>query len=103
MSESDFLQRCENTLNKLSEELEKHDKNSKLDVEYSDGILTIVIESTSKTYIINRHGASQKIWYSSPFTGADYFSFDKNSQNWLDSKGEKLEEKLFTELQKILN
>ncbi len=103
MSESDFLQRCENTLNKLSEELEIRDKNSKLDVEYSDGILTIVLEATSKTYVINRHGASQKIWYSSPFTGADYFSFDENSQNWLDSKGEKLEVKLLSELQKILN
>ncbi len=103
MSESDFLQRCENALNKLFEELEARDKNSKLDVEYLDGILTIVLEETSKTYVINRHGASQKIWYSSPFTGADYFSFDEKSQNWLDSKGEKLEEKLFAELQKILN
>jgi iron donor protein CyaY len=103
MSESDFLQRCENTLNKLSEELEIRDKNSKLDVEYSDGILTILIEETSKTYVINRHGASQKIWYSSPFTGADYFSFEDTSQSWIDSKGEKLEVKLLSELQKILN
>jgi iron donor protein CyaY len=103
MSESDFLQRCENTLNKISEELEIRDKNSKLDVEYSDGILTILIEETSKTYVINRHGASQKIWYSSPFTGADYFSFEDTSQSWIDSKGEKLEVKLLNELQKILN
>ena len=103
MSESDFLQRCENTLNKISEELEIRDKNSKLDVEYSDGILTILIEETSKTYVINRHGASQKIWYSSPFTGADYFSFEDTSQSWIDSKGEKLEVKLLSELQKILN
>ncbi len=103
MLESTFLKSCETVLTALSEAVENRDKNSKLDVEYSDGILTIIIEATSQTYIINRHAASQKIWYSSPFSGANYFSFDEASQNWLDSKGEKLEEKLFGELQKILN
>lgn len=101
MSESNFHNSCETVLNSLAEAIENRDKNSKLDVEYSDGILTITIEATSQTYVINRHAASQKIWYSSPFTGADYFSFDEASQNWLDSKGEWLEEKLFSELQKI--
>lgn len=101
MSESNFLNSCEIVLNSLAEAIESRDKNSKLDVEYSDGILTIVIESTSQTYVINRHAASQKIWYSSPFSGANYFSFDEASQNWLDSKGDKLEEKLFNELTKI--
>ncbi|MES2961437.1 MAG: iron donor protein CyaY [Pseudomonadota bacterium] len=103
MQEKDFLKSCEQTLIELAENLETKDKNSKLDVEYSDGILTIIIEATSQTYIINRHAASQKIWYSSPITGADYFAFDEKSQNWLDSKGEKLEEKLFSELENILN
>ncbi len=101
MSESNFLNSCETVLNSLAGKIENRDKNSKLDVEYSDGILTIVIEATSQTYVINRHAASQKIWYSSPFSGADYFSFDEASQNWLDSKGEGLEEKLFSELQKL--
>ena len=103
MLESIFLKSCETALIELSEAIENLDKNSKLDVEYSDGILTIVIEATSQTYIINRHAASQKIWYSSPFSGANYFSCDQGSQNWLDSKGERLEEKLFAELAKILN
>ncbi len=102
MSETNFLQRCEETLSKLLIELETRDKNSKLDVEYSDGILTILIEETSKTYVINRHAASQKIWYSSPFSGADYFSFDEVSQNWRDAKGEELAQKLFSELQRVL-
>lgn len=103
MQESTFLKHCETTLNNLCTAIENCDKNSKLDVEYSDGILTIIIEATSQTYIINRHAASQKIWYSSPFSGADYFAFDEATQSWLDSKGEKLEDKLFTELVKILN
>ena len=103
MQEKDFLKFCEQILVQLSENIEIKDKNSKLDVEYSDGILTIIIEATSQTYIINRHAASQKIWYSSPITGADYFVFDEKAQNWLDFKGEKLEEKLFSELENIIN
>lgn len=102
MLEKNFLSNCEQTLTKLSELIEATDKNSKLDVEYSDGILTIIVEATSQTYIINRHAASQKIWYSSPLSGADYFAFDENSAKWLDSKGEELEEKLSSELKTII-
>jgi iron donor protein CyaY len=103
MTESDFLKSCEDALIKISEDVEDSDKNSKLDVEYSDGILTIIIEETSQTYVVNRHAASQKIWYSSPFSGADYFSFNESANDWLDSKGKTLREKLFGELNNILN
>lgn len=98
MSEKDFLKNCEASLSKLCQQVEEMDKNAQLDVEYSDGILSIVIEATKQTYVINRHAASQKIWYSSPITGANYFSFDENSQKWLDSKLSELEQKLFSEL-----
>lgn len=102
MTKKNFSALCEAALTQLSADIENLDKNSKLDVEYSDGILTIIIEETSQTYIINRHSASQKIWYSSPFSGADYFVFDEKSANWLDSRNEELSQKLFSELQKIL-
>jgi len=101
MNEKFFLKLCDDALLYLSVAVEEQDKNSKLDVEYSDGILTIMVEKTSQTYIINRHSASQKIWYSSPFSGADYFAFDEKSAKWLDSKGEELSQKLFSELNKI--
>lgn len=98
MSEQNFHNNCDAFLEKLSQQIENNDKNSKLDVEYSDGILKIIVEASSQTYVINRHSASQKIWYSSPLSGADYFSFDANSVKWLDSKGEELSQKLFSEL-----
>ncbi len=102
MIEKDFLENCDNTLQSIFERLESEDINSKLDVEYSDGILTIIIEESKKTYIINRHQATQKIWYSSPFSGADYFSYDINSLKWLNSKAEELFEKLFLELKNYI-
>ncbi len=94
-----FHNLCDEFLENLAEQIESKDKNSKLDVEYSDGILTIKLEDSGKTYIINRHSASQKIWYSSPFSGANYFSFN---EKWLDSKGEEISEKLLLELKNYL-
>lgn len=101
MSETSFFNNCEVTLSNLAQEVENRDKNAQFDIEYSDGILTIIFEKTSQTYIINRHAASQKIWYSSPLSGADYFVFDEKSSKWLDSKGEQLENKLFSELKTL--
>jgi len=103
MLEKDFYQLCESALVKLSEAIENADKNSQLDVEYSDGILKIVITKTKKTYVINRNLGNQKIWYSSPFSGANYFSFDEKTHDWRDAKGDELAEKLFSELKQIFD
>ncbi len=102
MLEKDFIKLCETALSDLFDMIENADKNSKLDVEYSDGILEIVVVATKQTYIINRNSGNQKIWYSSPFTGADYFSFDGQSQKWLDEKGIELTNKLFSELNTLI-
>jgi len=102
MLEKDFYKFCEEALSKLFDELEKMDKNSNLDLDYSDGILKIVDIASSSTYVINRNLGNQKIWYSSPLTGADYFSFDEKEQVWLNAKDEELSSKLFAELKKFL-
>jgi iron donor protein CyaY len=97
-----FYNLCENFLQNLAEKLELQDVESKLEVEYQDGILEIIIINNKKTFIINRNAGNQKIWYSSPFLGADYFSFDESSQHWLNADGKELSEKLFNELNIIL-
>ncbi|MBM3579929.1 MAG: hypothetical protein FJX34_04070 [Alphaproteobacteria bacterium] len=99
MTKKDFYQRCESALIRLADDVEAADKNSQLDVEYADGILQIVIIADNKTYIINRNSGNHKIWYSSPFSGADYFSFDEERNEWRDANGEGLRAKLFSELQ----
>lgn len=93
-----FYKQSENFLIQLADDIEKQDSESIFDVEYSDGILTILVHATDQEYVINRHSANQKIWYSSPLSGADYFSFNDKTREWLNSKGEKLETKLFAEL-----
>jgi frataxin-like iron-binding protein CyaY len=93
-----FYKLSENYLIKLADDIEKQDSESIFVVEYSVGILTILIHKTSQEYVINRHSANQKIWYSSPLSGADYFTLEEGGSEWLNVKGEELEQKLLTEL-----
>jgi len=93
-----FYLECENYLSNLASKIEDFDKNSQMDIDYSEGILKIVIIENKKTYVINRNSGNQKIWYSSPFSGADYFSFDEQTNQWINNKKEELTNKLFNEL-----
>ncbi len=93
-----FYKSSEEFLIKLADQIEVADDNSIFDVEYSDGILKIEVYASNQEYVINRHNANQKIWYSSPISGADYFSYDESSQQWLNSRHEELEKKLLAEL-----
>lgn len=93
-----FYKQSEDFLVKISDLIEKEDVDSIFDVDCSDGILTILVHTSDEEYIINRHSANQKIWYSSPLSGADYFTFDESSRQWINAKGVELRDKLFAEL-----
>ena len=54
-------------------------------------------------FVINRNSGNQKIWYSSPFTGADYFAFDEVAKQWINAKKIELTQKLMSELQEYFN
>lgn len=94
-----FSHLAEGKLIKIADYIEHKDHHSTFDVEYADGILNINVFKTKQVYVINKHSASQKIWFSSPISGANYFSYDESNQKWLDDKGKELEEFLIKELQ----
>ena len=96
-----FYELCEQYLYDIAEKIEKLDIHSNIDVDYLDGILKITIIN-KKTFIINRNSGNAKIWYSSPFTGADYFSFDDSQKKCLNSSGIELLKKLLEELKPYL-
>lgn len=100
MLEKDFYQYCEQTLSKLFDEVEAFDEDCNFDTDYSDGILKIILPD-GKTYIINRNLGNQKIWFSSPFSGADYFAFNAEKKLWLNDLEIEISNKLFDELKKI--
>jgi iron donor protein CyaY len=98
-----FYQLCDDFLQSLSQLIENRDSSSALEIDYLDGILKIVINNNKKTFIINRNAGNQKIWYSSPFSGADYFSYNQESKQWLNSSNLELSEKLMNELKSFIN
>ena len=98
MQEAEFLELAQNSLIELADFIENNDEKSIFDVEYSDGILNIEIFGLNKVYVINKHGASQKIWFSSPISGADYFSWNFEQKQWLDKNDCDLKTILINEL-----
>lgn len=99
MLEKDFAKLAEEQLISLAKIIEDNDHNSLFDVEYLDGILNIFVVATRQTYVINKHSASKKIWYSSPISRTDYFSYDMEEKKWLNDKRQELLQKLVTELE----
>jgi frataxin len=101
MLEKDFYHYCEQTLSKLFEGVEAFDKDCNFDTDYSDGILKIILP-LGKTFVINRNSGNQKIWFSSPFSGADYFAFNEEKKAWLNDSEIELSKKLFDELKNLV-
>lgn len=103
MEESEFINLCDESLNEIADLLEQKDVNSMLDIEYLDGILELEIIDENLKYIINRNSGNQKIWYSSPFSGVDYFSYDASKKSWQNDHGLELTAKILQELDKYFN
>jgi iron donor protein CyaY len=95
MEEQEYLTISAKFLENLTEKIEYADQEAVLEVEFHDGIIEIN-DSDARTFIINQHSATKKIWYSSPFSGADYFAFTR--QNWLNKEGVDIIKKLSDEL-----
>ncbi len=93
-----FYALCHQYLSNLVEQIETADKHCLLEVDYVDGVLNIIISSTKQTFVINRNAGNEKIWYSSPISGPDYFSFDLNKNDWLNQQNINLTDKIFSEL-----
>ena len=97
----DFNYLCETYLEELANKIDQEDNNFNLDIEYLDGILSIKILSNNKIFVINRNSGNKKIWYSSPFSGADYFSYDQDKKQWLSDSKVELTKKIFEELKEF--
>jgi len=49
-----------------------------LEMSYSDGVLKIYEPNQSRTWVLNKHGATRQIWLSSPLTGPSKYNFHRN-------------------------
>ena len=66
----DFEKLAEEELERIFEMLEKDET---LEVTFADGVLTI--KALNGDYAINKHMATEQIWFSSPVSSLKYFVF----------------------------
>ena len=89
MPDTDFTEIAEKTLELIHEGLEEADSEYTLDMDVSDGILSVELPS-GDSYVINVHHASEQIWVSSPVSGGCHFSYCEEDSEWSDSDGMEL-------------
>ena len=78
------------------------EKFEDFDVDYLDGILKITIEKKGQ-FVINKHSSSQKIWYSSPVSGAKYFVWNDEVESFLcQNSGKYVEDILMDDLSRYV-
>jgi frataxin len=64
------------------------------------GVLTIEAPEDAGTWVINKQGVNQQIWWSSPKSGPMRFEYDESRLQWRGSRGD---EKLSCLLSKELS
>lgn len=103
LTEIDFEQACNETLESLCEYFEQivednpHLENP--DILFNDGVLTIQLGEPYGTYVINRQTPNKQIWLSSPTSGPKRYDF--NGTKWIyKHDGVSLHELLTSELSK---
>jgi frataxin len=102
MDDSDFDRLATLTLKRLTVAIEDAMEDVLDDIELQGPVLTIKLEDGG-TYVINKHGANQEIWLSSPKSGAAHFKHDPASGAWLPTRGgEPLHDRLEAELGDVL-
>lgn len=94
LDESRFHLLADKSLDALLATLETADEKGLLEVEYADGVMTIML-SSGQQYIVNKHTASKQIWLSSPVSGGLHFSYD---DDWKLPDGRALKNVLLAEL-----
>ncbi len=88
-----FHQSAAHILEEMAEYFETAWPEAEVDL-FEDSL--IVQLTDGKQYLLNKHGVTQQIWLSSPFTGAHHFVFKNNG--WYCTRTDRpLDEILFKE------
>ena len=102
-SEAEYDLKAEYFLEDLSSRLDELDEQfDDLDVDYSQGVLTVQLGDVHGTYVLNKQRPNQQIWFSSPTSGPKRFEYNFESCRWVSTRdGEDLVELLMQELLEI--
>ncbi len=97
-----FHEIADDTLEDIFANLDANADENEIEVDLLNGVLSIKLPDGSE-YIINKHEPSQQIWFSSPFSGANKFTYNESKQQWVNDLGEELLELLNIELIDLAN
>jgi len=86
MDESVFHETADIILEDLVDGIEMADEEGEVEVDYIDGVVSIILPDGSE-YIINKHEPSRQIWLSSPFSGSNKFSYNEDEDDWMPEEG----------------
>ena len=98
MHETEFHHFADATMTSLLDVLEEADQDGALEVEYQNGVLTVVLTS-GKQLVVSKHAPSKQLWLSSPRQGG--LHFDYKDGNWQIADGRTLQEALMQDLETL--
>ncbi|PIA17969.1 Frataxin [Coemansia reversa NRRL 1564] len=84
LTDQEYGKVAEDTLNRLLVFLEDISDNldiEEIDVEYTQGVLTLSVGYIG-TYVINKQPPNKQIWLSSPISGPERYDFDQTKNAW---------------------
>eukprot|EP00474_Spongospora_subterranea_P011168 CRZ11626.1 hypothetical protein [Spongospora subterranea] len=81
IEESSFQSMADTVLDHINDVL---DHNERVDIEHSDGVLTIV--SADKHWVINKQTPNRQLWLSSPMSGPSRYDYISEHNQWMDSR-----------------
>eukprot|EP00127_Corallochytrium_limacisporum_P006681 Clim_evm60s232 gene=Clim_evmTU60s232 len=67
------------------EDLENIVSSHEFDVQYSSGVLTMILGDDKGTYVINKQTPNRQIWLSSPKSGPKRYDYDSKAKKWIYS------------------
>lgn len=101
LSDTAFTLLADAMLNRLADMMEAYDDEGRIDAEFADGVLTVVLPD-GKQFLVNRHKPTQQLWLSSPLSGGLHFDYDEANKVWELRDGRRLDTLLKAELETLL-
>jgi iron donor protein CyaY len=92
-----YTELADKELNRLFSLLDDINSEDIFEIDILDDMLHIIFRN-KKEYIINKHSVTQKLWVASPFSGADYFHYDVDTELWINNKSISIEDIVINEV-----
>lgn len=97
LTESEFMAMADSYIEALFEELEAQDEEGILEVDETEGGLTIELED-GKQFVLSKNVAALEMWLSSPISGGLHFQPMEDESGWQLPDGRTLSALLSDEL-----